>query len=99
MHFARGDKVTVVTYILFMRAHPKRRLHYRHVGPSSIEERIGKHNYRIKLPFTVRLHNVFHNNNLRPCSTTSLHHDVPVTTHVVSNTAYVLVADSYCKLL
>jgi hypothetical protein len=35
-----------------------------------VDEQIGKHNYILKLPVTLRLHRVFHVNNLRPCSTT-----------------------------
>jgi hypothetical protein len=44
-----------------------------------VEEQIGKHNYVLKLPTTVRLHHVFHVNNLRPCSTVPLRQAVPVT--------------------
>jgi hypothetical protein len=44
-----------------------------------VEEQIGKHTYRLKLPATVRLHHVFHVNNLRPGSTAPLRPDVPVT--------------------
>jgi hypothetical protein len=44
-----------------------------------MEERIGKHIYILKLSTTLRLHNVFHVNNLRPCSTAPLRPVVPVT--------------------
>jgi hypothetical protein len=43
-----------------------------------MEEQIGKHSYRLKLPATVRLHHVFHVNNLRPYSTVPLQPAVPV---------------------
>jgi hypothetical protein len=40
---------------------------------------IGKHNYILKLPATLRLHLVFHVNNLRPICTAPLRPAVPVT--------------------
>jgi hypothetical protein len=78
-HFAIGDKVSSVTANLFLRGQPNRKLRDRHLGPFTVEEQIGKHNYRLKLPTTVRLHLVFHVNNLRPCSTAPLRPVVPVT--------------------
>jgi hypothetical protein len=78
-HFARGDKVSVVTTNLFLRGQPNRKLRDRQLGPFSVEEQIGKHGYRLKLPPTVRLHHVFHVNNLRPCSTAPLRLAVLVT--------------------
>jgi hypothetical protein len=78
-HFVRGDKVLVVTANLFLRGQLTRKLRDRQLGPFSVEEEIGKHNYRLKLPATVRLHHVFHVNNLRPCSTAPLRPAVPVT--------------------
>jgi hypothetical protein len=77
-HFTRGDKVSVVTTNLFLRGQPNRKLRDRRLGLCTVEEQIGKHNYRLKLPSTVRLHLVFHVNNLRPCSTDPLRPDVPV---------------------
>jgi hypothetical protein len=51
-------------------------------GPTTwtvtLEEQIDKHNHILKLPATVRLHHVFHVNNLRPCSTAPLRPAVPV---------------------
>jgi hypothetical protein len=55
-----------------------RKLRDRQLGPFSVEEQIGKHNYRLKLPATIRLHHVFHVNHLRPCCTAPLRPDVPV---------------------
>jgi hypothetical protein len=78
-HFAKGDKVSVITANLFLRGQPNRKLRDRQLGPFSVEEQIGKHSYILKLPTTVRLHHVFHVNNLRPCSTTPLRPVVPVT--------------------
>jgi hypothetical protein len=80
-HFTRGDKVSVVTTNLFLRGQPNRKLRDRKLGPFSVEEQIGKHSYRLKLPATVRLHHVFHVSNLRPCSTAPLRQDVSVTVH------------------
>jgi hypothetical protein len=55
------------------------KLRDRQLGPFTVEGQIGKHNYRLKLRAIVRLHNVFHVSNLRPCSTTPLRPAVPET--------------------
>jgi hypothetical protein len=80
-HFVRGHKVSIVTTNLFLRGQPKRKLRDRQLGPFSVEEQIGKHIYILKLPATVPLHNVFHVNNLRPCSLAPLRPAVPVVVH------------------
>jgi hypothetical protein len=71
--------VSIVTANLFLRGQPNRKLRDIQLGPFSVEEQIGKHSYMLKLPATVRLHPVFHVNNLRPCSTAPLRPAVPVT--------------------
>jgi hypothetical protein len=79
-HFAKGAKVQVVTTNLFLRGRPNKKLRDRQLRPCTMEEQIGKHNYRLKLPARVqRLHHVFHMNNLRPCSTAPLRPSGPVT--------------------
>jgi hypothetical protein len=78
-HFVRGDKVTIVIKHFFLRGQPNMKLRDRHLGPFTLEEQVGKHISILKLPATIRFHGVFHVNNLRPCSTTSLRHVVPVT--------------------
>jgi reverse gyrase len=42
-HFAKGDKVLVVTTNLFLRGQPIRKLRDRQLDPFSVEEQIGKH--------------------------------------------------------
>jgi hypothetical protein len=71
--------VPVVTPNLFLRGQPNRKLRDIQLGPFSVEEQIGKCIFRLKLPTIVRLHHVFHVNNLRPCSTAPLRSAVPVT--------------------
>jgi hypothetical protein len=44
-----------------------------------MEEQIWKHSFTLNLPATVRLHHVFHVNNLRLCFTAPLRQAVPVT--------------------
>jgi hypothetical protein len=78
-HFVLGDKVAIVTKNLFFRGELNRKLRNRHVGPFTFEEQIGKHGYIFQLPTRVRLHPVFHVNNLRPYSTVSLRLHVPAT--------------------
>jgi hypothetical protein len=71
--------VSVVTTNFFLRGQPNRKLIDKQLGPFTMAEQIGKHSYILKLPAKVRLHNVFHVNNLRPCSTAPLRPSVPVT--------------------
>jgi hypothetical protein len=71
--------VSVVTTNLFLRGQPNRKLRDRQLGPFLVKEQIGKHSYILKLLAIVRLHYVFHVNNLRPCSTAPLRPVVPVT--------------------
>jgi hypothetical protein len=79
-HFVQGDKVSVVTTNLFLRGQPNMKLRRDcQLGPFTMEEHIRKHSYGLKLPSTVRLHHVYYVNNLRPCSTTLLLPDVPMT--------------------
>jgi hypothetical protein len=73
------DKVSIVTSSLFLREQPNMKLKDIELGPFTMEEQIGKHYYRLKLPATVRLHHVFHVNNLRPYYTAPLRPVVPVT--------------------
>jgi hypothetical protein len=80
-HFAKGERVSVVTSNLFLRRQPNQNLRDRQLGTFSVEEQIGNHSYRLKLPATLRLHHEFHVNNLRPCSTAPLRPDVPVIVH------------------
>jgi hypothetical protein len=62
-HFAKGDKVSVVTTNLFLQGQPNMKLRDRQLGPFTVEEQFRKHSYILKLPATVRLHLVFHVNN------------------------------------
>jgi hypothetical protein len=77
-NFVIGDKVSVVTSSLFLRGQPNKKLRDRQLGPFTLEEQSGKHIYILKLPTTIRLHLVFHVNNLRPCSTAPLRRGVLV---------------------
>jgi hypothetical protein len=79
-HFVRGDKVSIVTTNLFLCGQPNGKLRDRQLGPLKLEEQIGKYNYRLKLPATIRLKIVFHESSLRPCSTAPLRPSVLVTT-------------------
>jgi hypothetical protein len=61
-----------LTTNLFLRGQTNTKLKDIHLGPFIVEEHIGNRSYKLKLPATLRLHNVFHVNNLRPCSTAPL---------------------------
>jgi hypothetical protein len=78
-HFVKRDKVSFITANLFLRGQPNSKLRDMQLGPFTMKEQIGKHIYRLKLPATIRLHHVFHVNNLRPRFTVPLRPAVPVT--------------------
>jgi hypothetical protein len=63
----------------FLRGQPNRKFRDRQLGPFTLEERIGKHTHKLKLPATVRLHHVLQESNLRPRSTVPLRPAVPMT--------------------
>mmetsp|Transcript_32607 Transcript_32607/g.82239 ORF Transcript_32607/g.82239 Transcript_32607/m.82239 type:complete len:736 (-) Transcript_32607:576-2783(-) len=76
--FNVGDRVSVDTRLLKVKGQPCKKLMDKQLGPFSIVEKIGGHSYRLKLPAGVKLHPVFHVNNLRPCPTAPLRPHVPL---------------------
>jgi transposase InsO family protein len=57
--FKEGDSVWLNTRNIRTRR-PSRKLDHRKIGPFKVLEKIGSHAYRLELPETVRIHNVFH---------------------------------------
>jgi hypothetical protein len=50
--------------------HPNKKLDHRQYGPFSVMERIGSHAYFLRLPDTMKIHDVFHVSLLtayKPC--------------------------------
>jgi len=45
---------------------PSKKLDMRHAGPYAVVERVGTHAYRLQLPETMKIHDVFHISLLRP---------------------------------
>jgi len=45
---------------------PSKKLDIRNAGPYTVTDRVGSHAYRLRLPETMRIHNVFHVSLLRP---------------------------------
>jgi len=45
---------------------PSKKLDIRNAGPYTVTDRVGSHAYRLRLPGTMRIHNVFHVSLLRP---------------------------------
>jgi hypothetical protein len=72
--------VIVVTKNFFLRGQANMKLRGRQLGHLNVEEQIGRHNYTLKLTLTLRSRKMFHVNNVRPRSSTSLRPNVPVTT-------------------
>jgi hypothetical protein len=56
------------------------KLRDRQLGPFNVEEPIGNYTYRLKILAALRVHSVFHVNNLRPCYGAPLRPTVTVTT-------------------
>jgi hypothetical protein len=75
-----GDKVTTITKNIFLRGQPNWKLRDRQLGPFTVKDHTDKHRYKLKLLAAVRLHPVFHVNNLMQCHAASLRLVVPVTT-------------------
>ncbi|QRV84489.1 Retrotransposable element Tf2 protein [Ceratobasidium sp. AG-Ba] len=63
--FKVGDKVWLLLTNLSTRR-PSKKLDNRKGGPFTITEKISSHAYRLDLPKTIRVHNVFHVNLLSP---------------------------------
>jgi hypothetical protein len=61
--FEVGDKVWLVTTNIQTKR-PMKKLDNKKVGPFTISEKISSHAYRLDLPKTMRIHNVFHINLL-----------------------------------
>jgi hypothetical protein len=57
--FEQGDLVWLNTRNIRTRR-PSRKLDHRKIGPFKVFEIIGSHAYRLELPDTIRIHNVFH---------------------------------------
>jgi transposase InsO family protein len=61
--FKVGDKVWLVTTNIQTKR-PMKKLDNKKIGPFTISEKISSHAYRLDLPKTMRIHNVFHINLL-----------------------------------
>ena len=63
--FEVGDKVWLLTTNIKTRR-PTKKLDNKKAGPFPIKEKISSHAYRLKLPSTMKIHNVFHIELLTP---------------------------------
>jgi hypothetical protein len=63
--FVKGDKVWLDASNIST-TRPTKKLDVKRLGPFPIEERIGSHNYRLKLPKALFVHPTFHVSRLRP---------------------------------
>jgi hypothetical protein len=82
---------------MFLRCQVNRKLKDRQLGPFTLLEKIGANNCKLEMPYIVRLHQVFHVNNIRLCLTMTLHSSVHVTTHDDDDDEYDLDRMSFVK--
>jgi hypothetical protein len=69
--FSVGDKVWLQTRNIATNRQSKK-LDYKQIGPYEITEKIGSRAYRLKLPPSVKIHNVFHISLLSPYTASTI---------------------------
>jgi hypothetical protein len=70
-NYVIGDQVYLSSRNLKTRR-PSKKLDWKQLGPYRIIQKVSPHAYKLDLPETMKIHNVFHVNLLRPCSTDPL---------------------------
>lgn len=65
LEYNLGDKVYLITSNIKTKR-PAKKLDSKKIGPFTITEKISSHAYRLELPTTMKIHNVFHINLLTP---------------------------------
>ena len=76
VEYAVGDKVYLNTSNLKVNR-PSRKLANKWIGPFAITQKINAASYRLALPASLRIHNVFHSSILKPDSNDPLPGQVP----------------------
>ncbi|XP_029452688.1 transmembrane protease serine 12-like [Rhinatrema bivittatum] len=71
-----GDRVWLSTKNIHLRL-PSRRFAPKFCGPFRVAERVGLVSYRLRLPSTLRIHNVFHVSLLKPVVLSRYHRTPP----------------------
>ena len=83
-----GDRVLVSTKNLRSRAQGAMKLMPRYIGPFPVEECIKEQAYRLRLPASMRLHNVFHVSLLEPYREDGHHQPPPATVFIDGDVQY-----------
>ncbi len=83
-----GDKVLVSTKNLRSRAQGAMKLMPRYIGPFPVEDCVNEQAYRLKLPASMRLHNVFHVSLLEPYREDGHYQPPPATVFIDGDVQY-----------
>jgi hypothetical protein len=75
--FVIGDQVLLATKNLKLKADLPRKLWPRYIGPFTVVQCVGKVAYKIDLPETMKVHNVFHVSLLQPYKSDGKRHMPP----------------------
>ena len=78
-NFEIGSKVWLLRRGGLTTPRPSRKLDYKRLGPFTVIQRISPVAFRLELPATAKIHNVFHVSLLEPCVESSIpgRHQVP----------------------
>lgn len=82
--FEKGHKVMLSTRDIKTKR-PAKKLDWKFVGPYEVLERIGTHAYRLKLPTSAKIHDVFHISRLEPHRRSTFGEDPPPEPFEVDN--------------
>ena len=75
IEFSEGDNVWLSTEHLLLHDQPSKKFRQRFIGPYPVVNKISSQAYELRLPQTMKCHNVFHVSRLRPCESADVQPD------------------------